>query len=199
MLTENQRELLGARLVELRQKSGMSAVQVAAEALGYANGSHVAVTRLERVVHKAPNPQHLLKLARFYGVEPSHLFAEGVEEGTAEPAAEQPPAAPKPGMARKPVSARVPRTLTQRIAHIREEAGLDEAGLASALRGHGALIMRSDVEAWESEQRTPNPIQLRALSKFAELSEEWLLGGAGSRAEAAPQGFAPWVPAGAAS
>ena len=78
MISQQHLKTIGSRLVQLREAKGLSAVQVARDALGYDNGSHVAVTRLERAVIAVPRIEHLQQLAAFFGVEPEHLLADKV-------------------------------------------------------------------------------------------------------------------------
>jgi transcriptional regulator with XRE-family HTH domain len=75
LLETTELKALGERLARLREDKGLSAAQVAHQALGYDNGSHVAVTRLERGLLAHPRQEHLQKLAAFYGVSLASLMA----------------------------------------------------------------------------------------------------------------------------
>ncbi len=76
LFSNRELRVLGARLVQLREARGLSAAQVAKEALGYDNGSHVAVSRLERAIVAKPRREHLVKLAAFYNVPQAQLLPD---------------------------------------------------------------------------------------------------------------------------
>ena len=187
MLTKSELTLLGSRLTKLRAERGVSAAQVAHEALGYENKSHVAVSRLERATLAHPRQDHLQALATYYGVEPEHLMvdkAKGQASAIASEATQT--LAPVPSAPAKPIAVSLvdadspvvapvrrgplPRTLAGRIAHVREAAGLAPSAFAAALTRHGAIITCGNVESWENGG-TPNPVQLRALARWANRSE----------------------------
>jgi transcriptional regulator with XRE-family HTH domain len=192
LFTSNDLKELGARLVKLREERGLSAAYVAHEVLGYSNGSHVAVTRLERGILPQPRRDHLEKLAAYYEVEPSRLMIEKTAESApvtapavAKPAEKAPVKAPvkahvkasvKPGPQPK-AAKRVPDTFAGRVQHIREMAELDEREFAQELSKHGAIITTINVSSWESGEREANPIQLRALARYSKRSEDWFLTG----------------------
>lgn len=170
MLNDDQRILLGQRLKELRQQRELSAAHLAEQALGYQNGSHVAITRLERGILSAPRKDHLEKLAAFFGIEPELLFVSELEQ--------EPSATPRTSkLAAAPVKSLRPRpgTVGQRIRHLREERSLELADFAAGIRQAGPLVLQSDVQAWESDEREPNPVQLQALYRFTGCSPQWLM------------------------
>ncbi len=171
MLCAEQLKILGERLVELRRQKGVTAVEVARDVLGYENGSHVAVTRLERGVLTRPRVDHLQALAKFYEAEPAHLFIPELQSGSGA-------LAPKPApVSKKQARGHAPSTLPGRIQWVRESAGLDPEAFALAVRHHGAIITSGNVAAWETGEQSPNPVQLRALSLFSHRSENWFLHG----------------------
>lgn len=190
MLTEEQRKVLGQRLGELREKAGVPASVVARDALGYQNGSHVAVTRLERAALARPRQDHLLALSRYYAVAPAHLFVapETLEQdksgGSATPLGTE---ASEDDLPRNPADL---LDFPSRVRWARRQAGLDVDDFALAVRGNGALITRSNVLAWESGESTPNPVQLRALSLCARRGERWFLHG---QEDAAPASRGLWL------
>ncbi len=174
VLSTEQLQTLGSRLAELRRGKGVTAVEVATTVLGYSNGSHVAVTRLERGVLVRPRLDHLKSLAGYYGVEPEHLFIPVLTGHSEAPEAVTPPA-PKPQAAR---ARKEPADLPSRVRWVREGASLTPFDFAKALCSFGAVITTGNVEAWEGGEREPNPIQLRALSRFAGRPEGWFSRGA---------------------
>ncbi len=168
MLTDDQRLLLGQRLKELRQQRQLSAAQVAEQALGYQNGSHVAVTRLERALLSAPRRDHLETLATFFQVDPEFLLVSELPTSDSTPAPRQPaPAKPRA----------TPRltSVGQRIRHLRSVKELETADFADGLRQVGPIVLASDVEAWERDERQPNPVQLQALARFTGCTADWLM------------------------
>ena len=202
MLTEKQRKVLGQRLSELREKAGVPASVVARDALGYQNGSHVAVTRLERAALAQPRQDHLLALSRYYAVPPEHLF---VTPQTLEQAESAAPSEPENATRSQNAGAttgseggaddlpRDPADLLDfpsRVRWARRQAGLDVDEFAFAVRGYGALITRSNVLAWESGESTPNPVQLQALARCARRGERWFLHG---QEEPAPASRGIWL------
>lgn len=174
-MTDSELKLLGDRLIELRLAKGCSAALVAEQVLGYSKGSHVGVTRLERGLLAQPKSAHLSQLATFYGVEPEFLFVSKASGDSLVP--EVPSVRKIKYQATSRSTARLPQDLHGRVRFVREAAGLDASSFAAALTEHGALIISADVVAWESAEREPNPIQLRALGRFADCAENWFIGG----------------------
>lgn len=174
-MNDTELKLLGGRLVELRLAKGCTAALVAEQVLGHSKGSHVGVTRLERGLLPRPNPTHLAQLAAFYGVEPEFLFVSKASDDVLPSRA---PAVRKiKSKTASRSTARPPQDLCGRVEFVRQTAGLDASGFAAALTRHGALIISSDVVAWESAERAPNPVQLRALGRFADCTENWFING----------------------
>lgn len=202
MLSADDLKILGERLLALRQAAGLTAVAVARDALGYQNGSHVALTRLERAVLANPRQDHLRALAQFYAVASSHLFAEpapganercpGSSEGSEESQPEGQSGDFSAGMP-SGMPGDLPPDLAGRIRYLRKGSGLEQEEFAMSLRPHGALITSSNIQAWETGAQVPNPLQLRALSRFSQRSEEWLMLGESASNSPTPQAPARWL------
>lgn len=153
--TPAQREALGARLREVRQKRGLTAEQ-AAQYLGYGKGTHAAVTRLERNVLGYVRADHVIQLAELYEVELTTVLPKGIAvDALWQDAVRLNPKLTAPVLG-----------LAQRLRQYREQHQLDEAGLAQRLRDVGPLVLASDVRAWEAGSKEPNPVQLAAIERL---------------------------------
>ncbi len=196
VLSTAQLQTLGSRLAELRRGKGATAVEVATKVLGYSNGSHVAVTRLERGLLVRPRLDHLQALAAYYSVTPEHLFIPMLEAGDALPGSSGSPSTPVCAGSLKsaePAEPAEPVDLAGRVRGVRVEAGLAPAEFANSLRNHGALILEGDVLAWESGAATPNHIQLRALCRFSKRTDGWFLRGEGASVAESLVSAARWL------
>lgn len=153
--TANQREMLGKRLREAREKKGLTAVE-AAKYLGYRQNTHVAVTRLERNVLGYVRADHVVKLAKLYEVELASLLPKDINvQAVWQDAVRLDPTLDAPNFA-----------LAQRLREYRMQHALSEKALAERITETGPIILASDIKAWESGQKEPNPVQLRALERI---------------------------------
>jgi transcriptional regulator with XRE-family HTH domain len=181
-MLEQNFQILGNRLRDLRMGRNLSAAQVAEEALGYGGGSHVAVTRLERGILKHPRRDHLAALAQYFEVPFEDLVpaetmkALQASEESTKPAQTVPKAKAVPSKA-----APSPKTLAGRVHQMRQAAQLSVPEFAKELSALGAVILGLDVEAWESGEREPNNLQLHVLARFGNKPLEWLQQGGAAR------------------
>lgn len=136
------RKRLGDNLKQLRIKAGLAAATVCEEALGGKPGTHVAVSRLERAIVAAPRAEVLCQLAKFYCVPVAQLVGL---------------TAPVDAVSEREQS------FGARLARGLKRSGMSRQDLAGAIRNRGAIVVEADVQAWETNQRMPNPIQLTAL------------------------------------
>lgn len=172
-LKPTQISTIGQRLVQLRTQANLSAATVAREALGYENGSHVAVTRLERAILSEPRADHLHALARYYKVSPEILLVPLSETDAPSASVTE---APRTATAPAKLTPQ-PATLAERVQWVREAAKLDPETFALTIRENGAMVTSVDVLAWEGRVRAPNPIQLRALAQSTSRSGDWFVTG----------------------
>ena len=191
-LSEPELAAIGARLRELRDARGASAVTVAQEALGYQNGYHAAVTRLERGILKMPSAHHIEKLAAYYGVAVSEILPEGLTLADLV----QPPApvsTPVDSLSEKVIKAtKAPsgKDFAGRLMSVRASMELEPWEFSALVRRNGALVTQADIERWEAREATPNPVQMAALDRTANQGEGWLEHGKAVPVKAAVSGWA---------
>jgi transcriptional regulator with XRE-family HTH domain len=184
--SEAQLGKLGASLRKLRVEKGVSAAVVAQDALGYGNGSHAAVSRLERGLLNPPRLEHLSKLAAYFGVQlqtvlPTGMRIEDWDRGKKEPSTETATLSEQASVVEAPraLPSKLPKlkSFSARVKYLRERLQLSQEAFAESLSRRGALILKGNIVSWESGAREPNPLQLHAISRLCDVQESWLLSG----------------------
>ncbi len=161
---------LGARLRRLRERTGKTTLEVAEQVLGY-QGSHAAVSRLERGVFASVNLDQLDKLATFYGTDRDALLSGTEGSDTARPSVLEKYTwglrDVKPGVG-------------GRIRDLRQAAGMRHSQFARAI-GWGAEAA-GHIRSWERGETCPRPDELFQIAAKFGVSGTWLI--LGLRAQA---------------
>lgn len=163
-LTLAQRMLLGTHLATLREAKGLTQLEVAREALGFET-SHAAVSRLERGVLEEVDSGRLERLAQYFGTTVEALLREISEREEEEPSTEYEPVE----------HLRVTPTVSKRVAHLRQAAGLTRIEMAVAL-GY-AERCEYLIRDWEEGRVLPQANTLFHMATRFEVSAAWLIAG----------------------
>lgn len=167
-LDAEQRLALAVNLCMLREAKGLTQLDVAFQALGFAK-SHAAVSRLERGILSEVETERLDKLARFFETSREVLLENRVVSG--EPN--------RPGEGEGPALFHSDRDFTpaphfgSRITLARTSVGLSVAGLAAKM-GH---VSGTTVQQWESEGATPRKDSFIDIAMALETPVSWLMYG----------------------
>lgn len=173
-LNEKDLVAIGTKLRALRDLTGASAVTVAKEALGYSNGYHAAVTRLERAIIKSPLAQHIEKLAAYYGVAVTDILPDGRTLGDLAQLPSVKATSANPDEEESSVS--LPpsgKDLASRLHSVRMSLELEPWEFSALVRRHGALVTQADIERWEAREGAPNYIQMGALERATSQGAGW--------------------------
>ncbi|KWT98065.1 MULTISPECIES: helix-turn-helix domain-containing protein [unclassified Variovorax] len=158
---------LGARLRKLREATGKTTLEIAEEVLGY-QGSHAAVSRLERGVFSVVNLDHLDKLASRYATDSATLL-KGT--GDVETAA-------LPEVTGEWSFDDIAPGIHFRLRDLRQALGLSRAQMATRL-GHSTATV---LKGWEERLATPRPDTILRIATEFGVSGSWLILGAKGKA-----------------